>query len=169
MHYFLYIFFIADGCSLRVNSGGDNSTIKENHGEVLYEGDAGVEGGAARYYKSNNYWGFSSSGDFMDDNNYQNSRYVKSVPSINIPQMYTTARLSPVSLTYFRYCLENGSYDVSLHFAEIQFTNDKTSSSLGRRIFDIYIQVINLNSLISLSMQVATIVKSKLHICFRIF
>ncbi|XP_063943042.1 probable LRR receptor-like serine/threonine-protein kinase RFK1 isoform X2 [Daucus carota subsp. sativus] len=128
------------GCSLRVNSGGDNSTIKENHGEVLYEGDAGVEGGAARYYKSNNYWGFSSSGDFMDDNNYQNSRYVKSVPSINIPQMYTTARLSPVSLTYFRYCLENGSYDVSLHFAEIQFTNDKTSSSLGRRIFDIYIQ-----------------------------
>ncbi|KAL8090903.1 putative LRR receptor-like serine/threonine-protein kinase RFK1 isoform X2 [Apium graveolens] len=128
------------GCSLRVNSGGENITIKETNGEVLYEGDAGVEGGAARYYKSNNYWGFSSSGDFMDDNNYQNSRYVKSVPSINIPEMYTTARLSPVSLTYFRYCLDNGSYDVSLHFAEIQFTNDNTSNSLGRRIFDIYIQ-----------------------------
>lgn len=54
--------------------------------------------------------------------------------------MLSTARSSHVSLTYFRYCLDNGSYDVSLHFAEIQFTNDNTSSSLGRRIFDIYIQ-----------------------------
>ncbi|KAK4386524.1 putative LRR receptor-like serine/threonine-protein kinase RFK1 [Sesamum angolense] len=50
------------------------------------------------------------------------------------------ARLSPVSLTYFHYCLENGSYNVSLHFAEILFTNDKTYNSLGRRMFDIYIQ-----------------------------
>lgn len=144
-------------------------TIKETNGEVLYEGDAGVEGGAARYYKSNNYWGFSSSGDFMDDNNYQNSRYVKSVPSINIPELYTTARLSPVSLTYFRYCLDNGSYDVSLHFAEIQFTNDNTSNSLGRRIFDIYIQVTNINSLIKFQYAGCNCFKLKLYICFRMY
>ncbi|KAJ0734338.1 putative Malectin domain-containing protein [Helianthus annuus] len=56
------------------------------------------------------------------------------------PALYTTARLSPLTLTYFSYCLENGEYSVKLHFAEIQFTNDSTYKSLGRRIFDIYIQ-----------------------------
>ncbi|KAF3451337.1 hypothetical protein FNV43_RR07432 [Rhamnella rubrinervis] len=35
---------------------------------------------------------------------------------------------------------ENGNYTVNLHFAEIQFTNDQTYRSLGRRIFDIYVQ-----------------------------
>lgn len=131
---------MADGCSLHVNSGGNELKVKESRGEFVYEGDAQVEGGAARYYQSNNYWGFSSSGDFMDDNNFQNTRYVKAVTSTNHLDLYSTARLSPLSLTYFRYCLENGSYAVSLHFAEIQFTNDGTFNRLGRRIFDIYIQ-----------------------------
>ncbi|KAJ0870410.1 putative non-specific serine/threonine protein kinase [Helianthus annuus] len=57
-----------------------------------------------------------------------------------LPALYTTARLSPLTLTYFSYCLENGEYSVKLHFAEIQFTNDSTYKSLGRRIFDIYIE-----------------------------
>ncbi|KAG6634344.1 hypothetical protein CIPAW_12G112100 [Carya illinoinensis] len=35
---------------------------------------------------------------------------------------------------------ETGKYTVRLHFAEIVFTDDETYSSLGRRIFDIYIQ-----------------------------
>ncbi|PNY15374.1 putative LRR receptor-like protein kinase [Trifolium pratense] len=34
----------------------------------------------------------------------------------------------------------NGSYTVNLHFAEIMFTDDQTFGSLGRRIFDIYLQ-----------------------------
>ncbi|KAL5716592.1 hypothetical protein ACHQM5_018260 [Ranunculus cassubicifolius] len=54
--------------------------------------------------------------------------------------LYTTARLSPISLTYSGFCLLNGNYTVSLQFAEIMFTSDRTYSSLGRRIFDIYIQ-----------------------------
>ncbi|KAL1829621.1 hypothetical protein ACET3Z_008033 [Daucus carota] len=129
------------GCSLHVNSGGNDLQIKENSEKVLYEGDAEAEGGSARYYRSNNFWGFSSTGDYMDDNNYQNTRYIKSLPSANnSPDLYTAARLSPLSLTYFRYCLQNGSYAVSLHFSEIQFTNDNSYSNLGKRIFNIYIQ-----------------------------
>ncbi|GAU31586.1 hypothetical protein TSUD_54090 [Trifolium subterraneum] len=34
----------------------------------------------------------------------------------------------------------NGSYTVKLHFAEIMFTDDQTYRSLGRRVFDIYLQ-----------------------------
>ncbi|MBA0742674.1 hypothetical protein Gogos_015709 [Gossypium gossypioides] len=55
-------------------------------------------------------------------------------------ELYTDARVSPSSLTYYAFCLANATYNVSLHFAEIQFTNGETYSSLGRRIFDIYIQ-----------------------------
>ncbi|KAL8090907.1 putative LRR receptor-like serine/threonine-protein kinase At1g07650 isoform X3 [Apium graveolens] len=130
------------GCSLHVNCGGKE--VKEDNGKVLYEGEETAVGSAATLYEStNNHWGFSSTGDFQDDDNDQNKAFVEtleSVPSTNIPPIYTTARVSPLSLTYFRYCLENGSYNVSLHFAEIQFTSDNTSSSLGRRIFDIYVQ-----------------------------
>ncbi|KAF3675809.1 putative LRR receptor-like serine/threonine-protein kinase RFK1 [Capsicum annuum] len=129
------------GCSLHVNSGGNDFTVKESDGEVDYAGDADVDGGSARYFKaSTNYWGFSSTGDFMDDNNDQNARFIESTPSKGLSELYNNARMSPLSLTYFRYCLRNGSYNVSLHFAEITFTNDSTSNSLGRRVFDIYIQ-----------------------------
>jgi len=57
--------------------------------------------------------------------------------------LYETARVSPISLTYYGMCLENGNYTVSLNFAEIMFTDDNTYSSLGRRIFDVYIQVLH--------------------------
>ncbi|XP_052311111.1 probable leucine-rich repeat receptor-like serine/threonine-protein kinase At3g14840 [Populus trichocarpa] len=60
--------------------------------------------------------------------------------SANTSALYMDARLSPISLTYYGFCMGNGSYTVTLHFAEITFTDDKTHSSLGRRFFDIYIQ-----------------------------
>ncbi|PKI32723.1 hypothetical protein CRG98_046897 [Punica granatum] len=56
------------------------------------------------------------------------------------PRLYMTARLSPISLTYYGFCLENGNYTVTLHFAEIMFSRNNSYTSLGRRIFDIYIQ-----------------------------
>lgn len=133
---------MADACSFHVNCGGDDLTIKESKRKVFYEGDAEVEGGTAKYFRSkNSYWGLSSTGDFMDDNNDQNMRFIETLSSGNISGVYTTARLSPLSLTYFGYCLENGDYTLQLHFAEIYFTNDKTYDSLGKRLFDIYIQV----------------------------
>lgn len=127
-------------CSFYINAGGNDFGTNEGGNEVLYEGDGDVDGGSARYFRSSNYWGLSSTGDFMDDNNAQNKRFLATVSSTNFSDLYRTARLSPLSLTYFFYCMENGNYTVNLHFAEILFTNDKTYSSLGRRIFDIYIQ-----------------------------
>lgn len=146
---FCYIFFllhfsiIADSSCLHVNCGGKDIQVMENDENILYIGDGDVLGGAAKYYNDyKNYWGFSSTGDFMDDGDYQNTRYTRSLSSSRMPELYTTARVSPILLTYFRYCLENGKYTVNLHFAEIQFTNDNTYRSLGRRLFDIYVQVL---------------------------
>lgn len=126
---------------LHVNCGGKTVNIKDDKGENLYVGDVDVQGGTATYFYSNDdNWGFSSTGDFMDDFESQNIRYAVSLPSANIPELYKTARVSPITLTYFHNCMENGNYTVNLHFAEIQFTNDKTYKSLGKRIFDIYVQ-----------------------------
>ncbi|KAI3740222.1 hypothetical protein L2E82_30646 [Cichorium intybus] len=128
------------GCSLHVNSGGDDLRIRENGVDVLFEGDASFDGGAGSFHSTTHNWGLSSTGDFLDDN-IQTNRYVESLQnSTNLPSIYTTARLSPLSLTYISYCLENGNYVVDLHFAEIQYMNDSTYRSLGRRVFDIYIQ-----------------------------
>ncbi|WCJ27268.1 Leucine-rich repeat transmembrane protein kinase [Euphorbia peplus] len=124
-----------------VNSGGKDETINENKTSILYRGDVVAEGGTAKLYvNDHSYWGFSSTGDFMDDNDYQNTRYTVSLQSSNVSPLLSTARIAPISLTYFHYCLKNGKYLVKLHFAEIQFTDDKTYNSLGRRIFDIYVQ-----------------------------
>ncbi|KAK4259527.1 hypothetical protein QN277_005850 [Acacia crassicarpa] len=126
---------------LHINSGGKDVTVVENKKQFLYVGDGDELGGTAKfYYDSNNNWGFSSTGDFMDDNDFLNTRYTAFLASSYVPNIYATARISPISLTYFHYCLENGNYTVNLHFAEIQFTNDKTYNSLGKRIFDIYVQ-----------------------------
>ncbi|KAF4360574.1 hypothetical protein G4B88_015845 [Cannabis sativa] len=54
--------------------------------------------------------------------------------------LYTTARISPLSLTYYARCLANGNYTVKLHFAEIVVTNNRSYYSFGRRIFDVYVQ-----------------------------
>ncbi|KVI00949.1 Concanavalin A-like lectin/glucanase, subgroup [Cynara cardunculus var. scolymus] len=127
-------------CSLHINSGGSDLTVREGNVEVLYEGDASFDGDGASYHRTSSNWGLSSSGDFLDDS-IQTGLYVESLQgSTNLPPLYTTARRSPLSLTYISYCLENGNYLVNLHFAEIQFTNDSTYINLGRRLFDIYIQ-----------------------------
>ncbi|KAJ0986349.1 hypothetical protein J5N97_004705, partial [Dioscorea zingiberensis] len=63
-----------------------------------------------------------------------------SVLNMSNPELYMTARLSPLSLRYYGLCLQNGNYTVKLHFAEIMFTDNQTFSSVGRRFFDVSIQ-----------------------------
>ncbi|XP_057545173.1 probable LRR receptor-like serine/threonine-protein kinase RFK1 isoform X3 [Amaranthus tricolor] len=128
-------------CSLHVNCGGDDFIAEDDNRMVTYEGDGGVQGGIVTYFRNKeNYWGFSSTGDFMDDADLLSIRHITKRPRSNLSDLYTTARISPITLTYFAYCLKNGNYSVKLHFAEIEFTNDRTYNSLGRRVFDIYIQ-----------------------------
>ena len=111
-------------------------------GSTAYDADTDP-GGPSKFYRSQQKWGFSSTGDIMD--NGQTDHFIvpnSSSLSMANPELYMNARISPLSLTYYAFCLGNGNYTVSLHFAEIVFTDDKSYRSLGRRIFDIYIQVI---------------------------
>ncbi|KAM7272096.1 hypothetical protein ACFE04_031310 [Oxalis oulophora] len=129
---------MADSHFLYINCGGDN--VKVNG--TTYIGDAPANDGVATLYTHKDRWGFSSTGDFLEDNNELNTpnRFIASVTSSNIPELDSTARLSPLSLTYYGYCLRNGNYSVSLHFTEIQFTSGESFGALGWRAFDIYIQ-----------------------------
>lgn len=61
----------------------------------------------------------------------------KTLLSMDNVDLYMDARVSPISLTYYGFCLGNGNYTVNLHFAEIMFIDDQTFYSLGRRLFDI--------------------------------
>lgn len=112
--------------------------------DTKYEADL-EQKGASTFYSGQN-WAFSSTGIFMD-NDMDSDVYIDTNVSTlhNVTaadsELYTTARVSPLSLTYYGLCLMNGNYTVKLHFAEIVYTNDKSFNSLGRRIFDVYIQV----------------------------
>ena len=81
----------------------------------------------------------------MDDGQTTDKYILENSSKLSVanPELYMNARLSPLSLTYYAFCLGTGTYKINLHFAEIKFTNDTTYSSLGRRVFDIYIQVSN--------------------------
>ncbi|KAH9745800.1 putative LRR receptor-like serine/threonine-protein kinase [Citrus sinensis] len=126
--------------TLHINCGG----AKINTGHTKYEADMEARG-ASMFYSSGQYWAFSSTGKFMDDDtdldNYirTNTSTLSKVSAVDL-ELYRTARVSPLSLTYYGLCLGNGNYTVRLHFAEIIFKNDSTFNSLGKRIFDIYIQ-----------------------------
>ncbi|XP_052726266.1 probable leucine-rich repeat receptor-like serine/threonine-protein kinase At3g14840 isoform X2 [Vigna angularis] len=121
-----------------INCGGEQ--VKSSEG-ILYDENSDPSG-AATSKKIYENWAFSNTGHFLDANTNAEVYIQKSQNTLSMTDsaLYQTARVSPISLTYYGMCLENGEYTVSLHFAEIMFTDDNTYSSLGRRIFDVYIQ-----------------------------
>ncbi|RVW59344.1 putative leucine-rich repeat receptor-like serine/threonine-protein kinase [Vitis vinifera] len=123
---------------MHINCGGKEVIVD---GNTTYEDDTD-SGGPSKFYQSRTNWAFSSTGHFMDDDHPTDSFIGTNVSRLTMENsgLYTTARLSALSLTYYGFCLENGNYTVKLHFAEITFTDDKTYSSLGRRLFDVYVQ-----------------------------
>lgn len=130
--------------SLHINCGGESVNISDNSENYFYERDEDA-GSASRYYVSETNWGYSSAGNYMD-NDKKSQKYTisnSSDLSMDHPELYVTARIAPVSLVYYGFCLKNGRYTVKLHFAEIEITDQKLYCSLGQRIFDIYIQVMD--------------------------
>ncbi|XP_015880345.3 probable LRR receptor-like serine/threonine-protein kinase At1g07650 isoform X2 [Ziziphus jujuba] len=125
--------------SLHINCGGREVSINGN----MYEADR-EQRGASMFYLSQN-WAFSSTGNFMD-NDIDSDIYIETNKSALLnfsapnSELYTTARASPLSLTYYGLCLMDGNYTVRLHFAEIIFINDRSFYDIGKRIFDVYIQ-----------------------------
>jgi hypothetical protein len=129
---------IPESYSLHINCGGKPITSNKS---LTYDDDSN-EVGPASFHLSGSNWALSNTGHFFDSglkDYYTWSN--KTNLAMENAELYMDARVSPLSLTYYGFCLGNGNYTVNLHFAEIMFTDDQTYSSLGRRIFDIYIQV----------------------------
>lgn len=123
--------------SLFINSGG---------GQTNFNGkryDADNETSQNFYVSPLQNWACSFSGDFYQVT-VNSSDYTKRVPckiSNSDTSLYEEARLSPVSLTYHGFSLRKGRYNVTLHFAEIVYTDDSDYNGLRKRRFDVYIQV----------------------------
>ncbi|KAL4586142.1 hypothetical protein LXL04_010774 [Taraxacum kok-saghyz] len=132
-----------DYYSVNINCGGPAVTTRN---KVYFEADE-RSGGPTYFLPStdDSNWGFSSTGSPVNvketSTNYITTNV--SILTMDDSQLYTNARLAPVSLTYYGRCLANGNYTVTLHFAEIIFRDNRSYQSLGKRAFDIYVQGIN--------------------------
>ncbi|KAL4627844.1 hypothetical protein ACB092_05G195000 [Castanea dentata] len=111
---------------------------------IVYEAENASSFGPAWYYVTDTEkWAVSNVGRFAERNNQS---YVEitlaQVIATSTPELYQTSRMSPGSLRYYGLGLDNGLYNVSLFFAETGFDyiSSQTWKSLGRRVFDIYIQ-----------------------------
>ncbi|KAF8107795.1 hypothetical protein N665_0116s0002 [Sinapis alba] len=126
--------------SLHINCGGGNVQIKTSSGKITYQADNITTNAATNQHLEN--WGISNTGDFTEDPNHHDTYIIATTltPSGDYPDLYKTARRSPLSLVYYAFCLENGAYNVKLHFVEIQFIDEELNSRLGRRLFDVYVQ-----------------------------
>ncbi|XP_065878574.1 probable leucine-rich repeat receptor-like serine/threonine-protein kinase At3g14840 [Euphorbia lathyris] len=123
--------------AVHINCGGGSTRI----GSITYEGDD-VAGGGAKYVPTRGQWELSTTGHYWDGATSSDDYIAKNVSVLRMDnsELYTAARLSPLSFTYYVRCLGNGTYDVKLHFVEIIIRDNRSSQSLGRRIFDVYIQ-----------------------------
>jgi len=125
--------FAVDCGSRRSISGSDNS---------IYQPDNANLGPASYYVTEAPTWGVSNVGRFMDSQNgsyiiYSSRQFQNTLDS----ELFQTARMSPSSLRYYGIGLDNGNYTVTLQFAEFDFEDMQTWKSLGKRVFDIYVQV----------------------------
>ncbi|CAA2965000.1 leucine-rich repeat receptor-like serine threonine- kinase [Olea europaea subsp. europaea] len=128
------LWFFTNWYSFYVNCGGGEVTIFNKKFEANVQ-----TGGSVQFVHSKENWGTSSTGHFPWFKNHYKA-YNVSVLKMKDSELYADARLSPLSLTYYGCCLANGNYTVTLHFAEIIFRDNNSFQSLGRQMFDIYIQ-----------------------------
>ncbi|KAL7103216.1 hypothetical protein ACP275_08G166400 [Erythranthe tilingii] len=109
--------------------------------QTIYEADTEALGPANYYVTDSRRWAVSNAGLAVDNSNSSytsssGSQFTNTVDS----ELFRTARISAGSLRYYGLGLENGNYTVRLQFAEAQIQGTNTWRSLGRRVFDIYIQ-----------------------------
>ncbi|GMI65533.1 hypothetical protein like AT1G56130 [Hibiscus trionum] len=125
-----------------------NFSIKCGGGQMIsdgttFEADNSSLGAATFNVTSTQKWAVSNAGLFADRlNQLYVENYGGQVRRTNTWELYQTSRLSPGSLRYYGLGLENGLYTVKLFFAETGFEDRISQSwrSLGRRVFDVYIQ-----------------------------
>ncbi|PIA37786.1 hypothetical protein AQUCO_03000368v1 [Aquilegia coerulea] len=126
--------------SFAINCGGPQKTSNDG---TNYEAEDSTQGPASYNVTDTRRWAVSNVGLFGER---AGARYVQNTLAQTTgtldPELFQTARLSPGSLRYFGLGLENGPYNVNLLFAETGFVDESTRTwqSLGRRVFDIYLQ-----------------------------
>jgi len=144
------LLLVPEVTSLHINCGGNKTTI----GGITYDEDL-YPAGPAVYKQSGKNWALSNTGHFMDNDSIHQGQFLPYTTEnetrlyMTNAELYKNARVSPMSLTYYGFCLANGVYTVKLHFAEIMFTDNNTYSDLGRRVFDVYIQVQHFNHIVT--------------------
>uniref|UniRef100_A0A251S427 non-specific serine/threonine protein kinase n=1 Tax=Helianthus annuus TaxID=4232 RepID=A0A251S427_HELAN len=124
--------------SMFINCGGEEVYINNT---LKYKED--LESKLTPYYDGGN-WAFSSTGNFLDDSGddvyiISNTSNLHNI-STSDTKLFINARTAAISLTYYGLCLLNGNYNLTLYFAEIVFSQDKSYNSLGKRVFDVYVQ-----------------------------
>ncbi|KAF3792434.1 putative LRR receptor-like serine/threonine-protein kinase [Nymphaea thermarum] len=124
--------------SFAINCGGPQ--IKSSGG-LVFDGENEDLRASSYYMIDTDRWAVSNNGMFLYNNNPQFTQNTSLAFNNTLDSnLFQTARLSPVSLRYYGLGLENGNYTVNLLFAETAFPDTPTWQSVGRRIFDIYIQ-----------------------------
>lgn len=98
---------------------------------------------AASFYTSSDQWVVSNTGNFISNPNgpIYIAKTDSQITGTLESELYKTARISPSSLRYYGLGLRNGKYNIDLHFAEIAMDDSLSWKGLGRRVFDVYIQV----------------------------
>ncbi|KAH7859789.1 hypothetical protein Vadar_005486 [Vaccinium darrowii] len=125
--------------NLSIKCGGPQITSRIN--QIVYERDNEALGPASYYVTTTKRWAVSNVGRFGENNNARyTSNSSSQITDTLDSELFQTARISAGSLRYYGLGLENGNYNVSLQFAEISILNPTDWRSVGRRVFDIYIQ-----------------------------
>ncbi|KAK4253499.1 hypothetical protein QN277_010163 [Acacia crassicarpa] len=133
--------FRGDGIyyNFSIKCGGPRITTAER---ITYDTDNETLGPATYFVTNTRRWAVSNVGLFTGSSNSLYKSFVSNQFTGTVdPELFQTARLSASSLRYYGLGLENGNYNISLFFAETSIQDDTTTwKSLGRRVFDIYIQ-----------------------------
>ncbi|KAG8653160.1 hypothetical protein MANES_06G174700v8 [Manihot esculenta] len=121
-----------------VKCGGPQITSSNG---VVYERENETLGPATYYVTGTSRWAVSNVGYFTGTNNpqykiFSSSQFTNTLDS----ELFQTARVSASSLRYYGMGLENGNYTVKLQFSETAIEDGNTWRSLGRRVFDVYVQ-----------------------------
>ncbi|XP_019166731.1 PREDICTED: probable LRR receptor-like serine/threonine-protein kinase At1g53430 isoform X1 [Ipomoea nil] len=122
---------------LFINCGGESMKINGS----IYEGDLSLNGSSTFFLSRSLTWGYSSMGSYTStkDEYIMNNTCIVGVGDV---PLYSSARVSPISLKYYGFCLRNDEYTVKLHFAELVSNGNYKTPYINKsgRVFDVDIQ-----------------------------
>ncbi|KAJ1441591.1 Serine/threonine-protein kinase, active site [Sesbania bispinosa] len=137
-----FIILVPASYSLHINCGGKPITINTS----TYDDDSDVGGPARFQHSGTKNWAFSTTGNFMDNdggNYYTWSN--KSELSMTNAELYMNARVSPISLTYYGFCLGNGNYTGKLVHKDFNIVEE--AGGAGKVITKQFTVVVTSNTL----------------------